>query len=977
MDFPAVQRLPMTDRLNALLRRGRSWAFFYEGSRAAGRFAAVFLPVAVFLSLAEALRPTPPEFRRWVHGALVLASLAFAFFKRTRGAFSRRSVLLSLGAELRPADRLLNLWELLPAGGGDPFLTRESSLLVPALPELRPSRLLRPTGWGRDALSAAALLSLLLLPALIPSSSGLLFSWRRVVWPWGAEASWVDVSPGDRRVRAGEDVAVVVRARFPSEEAPVLFVRGEKTPWEERRLVRTVDGGGRCVLERVVEPILYRARYRGLWTRMFRLIPRLPARFERVSVRVTPPAYTGLPEASFSDVLSLRAPAGSRVEGEGRLDPPVRSVALSVDGGTSVLALSEGRNVRFGGTARRSGPWVFRTLSAEGDADEILLTVDVTPDEPPSLRLLSPEGDAVLEPRERLPVVYEASDDHGLARLFLSVHREGKPDERRALPVEAGVREEVLSPARLGLLPGESAAVWLEAEDGNPAGPGKARTAAFMVKAVSHEQDRRRRDEALERWREALLAAKTDEDLIRRKLAAAQPDWAALAERQKMAGEGLRELTEKLESLANESAADLSADPWLAAEERATAEGLRALLQGPLPSALSDLNAGRRDPAASALDEVIDELDRASSALEEAQKSARARALAGQEAIADAAGELAEGLGKALTPEARRKMDAVMAEIAQGLAGLAEALQKTPGLLPDAPAGTDPSKVLKMSDMLDNLRDAKEAMDRGDAEAAERAARRLLDQVRQMQEILARGARRAGGESGGMSAALSEEMRRAIKDLRALADGQESLMARTQGVRDAALLRLKAQQEAVLTSTSPAVLPSTPTWSEEDGKALSAASADQSALKGRAEALRSSLEAARRKTSLIPAKTLQRLSAAAAAMETAAAALGERRPSDALPSQAEALRLLRDDADAMENAGGAAGGLGASGGGRLPGSGLPFPGGVRPNGPTRLPRAEDFRPPAAYREELLKALDEKYPRRDERLIEDYFKRWKK
>ena len=41
-------------------------------------------------------------------------------------------------------------------------------------------------------------------------------------------------------------------------------------------------------------------------------------------------------------------------------------------------------------------------------------------------------------------------------------------------------------------------------------------------------------------------------------------------------------------------------------------------------------------------------------------------------------------------------------------------------------------------------------------------------------------------------------------------------------------------------------------------------------------------------------------------------------------------------------------------------------------GPTRLPRAEDFRPPKEYREELLKALDEKYPSRDEGLIEDYF-----
>jgi hypothetical protein len=44
------------------------------------------------------------------------------------------------------------------------------------------------------------------------------------------------------------------------------------------------------------------------------------------------------------------------------------------------------------------------------------------------------------------------------------------------------------------------------------------------------------------------------------------------------------------------------------------------------------------------------------------------------------------------------------------------------------------------------------------------------------------------------------------------------------------------------------------------------------------------------------------------------------------------------------------------------------------NAKVRLPKSEDYRPPKAFREDLLEALKEKYPKVYEDIIQKYYKR---
>ena len=96
--------------------------------------------------------------------------------------------------------------------------------------------------------------------------------------------------------------------------------------------------------------------------------------------------------------------------------------------------------------------------------------VDAREDQVPSVRLLLPERDLEVNPSDQVPMVFEASDDHGLGVIELVVQRtNGGEPVRRTLRDAGGERSANgatnLEVDDLRLLAGESVDVWFEAHD--------------------------------------------------------------------------------------------------------------------------------------------------------------------------------------------------------------------------------------------------------------------------------------------------------------------------------------------------------------------------------------------------------------------------------------------------------------------------------------------------------------------------------
>lgn len=129
-------------------------------------------------------------------------------------------------------------------------------------------------------------------------------------------------------------------------------------------------------------------------------------------LRITPPAYTGLPirEQTQADAS---VPAGSRIEWIVDLSPAPTSAALSFPDAAPLPLLRSGEPWTAFRTAEQ--PFLYR-VEAPGLARQRLARIDVVADAPPAVRLVEPDSQLVQATpgQTRWTVVFEASDDYGV-----------------------------------------------------------------------------------------------------------------------------------------------------------------------------------------------------------------------------------------------------------------------------------------------------------------------------------------------------------------------------------------------------------------------------------------------------------------------------------------------------------------------------------------------------------------------------------
>ncbi|WP_353199474.1 DUF4175 family protein [Sandarakinorhabdus sp.] len=140
--------------------------------------------------------------------------------------------------------------------------------------------------------------------------------------------------------------------------------------------------------------------------------PAGPPRLIGQRLRITPPAYTGLPARDAA--LTTRAPTGSRLAFALRFAPnPTSAVLQGVDGRRLPLTRSGDLWVASD-TLNRS--LLYRVVAA-GAAPGALQRIDAVPDVPPTIRVIEPER--TLTPmavgQTRWQLRFDVSDDHGVA----------------------------------------------------------------------------------------------------------------------------------------------------------------------------------------------------------------------------------------------------------------------------------------------------------------------------------------------------------------------------------------------------------------------------------------------------------------------------------------------------------------------------------------------------------------------------------
>ncbi|HEY0942375.1 MAG TPA: hypothetical protein VGE08_19945 [Steroidobacter sp.] len=305
----------------------------------------------------------------------------------------------------------------------------------------------------------------------------------------------VTVLPGDATVRRNSDVAIRATVDGFNPKQTQVFVRfADQQQWEAAPMRSAEEGQFDFKLYAVRGPLTYYVQADGVRSGEHKIgVVDLP-RIERVRLTYSYPEWTGLDSLTDEESRDIRAVAGTDVKVEVFADAPLEAPALIVDGNSRELRNEGKASV---GTIAVQEPGSYQIGARVADefvalSDEY--TIEIVPDEKPTIEIRKPGRDWRATSIEEVPVRIQAEDDFKLRDVSLLYSVNG--GEWKKMPVGGGARraesESLLSMEDLGatatqeqrLSPGDLVSYYAVAKDRKQT----VQTDLFMVQVQPFER---------------------------------------------------------------------------------------------------------------------------------------------------------------------------------------------------------------------------------------------------------------------------------------------------------------------------------------------------------------------------------------------------------------------------------------------------------------------------------------------------------
>jgi len=484
-----------------------------------------------------------------------------------------------------------------------------------------------------------------------------------------------------------------------------------------------------------------------------------PVTVGNLRLTYVPPAYTGLPERRVDGAEgSVQGYPGTLVTLEGELSRPVERGRWEGPGSVAVPLDLDGARFRVSWVLDKAGTYAlaFEKGRKAIPCDFAPRAISLAEDGRPVVEMTRPEGDVEVTTDQEVEVAFSAGDDFQVERV--EVVLQGDQEVRIPASVDLARRVE----GRVRFLPaahpelGEGAHLRVEAWDGDTVSGPKAGSGPSVY--VSFLDKRRLVAEIAgleERLLEALLGQLADHLEL--------PAEATAADL-----EGLRAKARDLLQLFDQ----LVERVRLGAEEGALGAVAVLKMEAGLRGALEPFLAGASDREG-----LVAELERDILFLDRLLKSLRMEeALSLGDELAALQRSLFDELQAGTDPQ--QLMERVQ-QIQQLLAQMAEKLSRGAAEMPDAFANADAVRDMPANELEQTLRELREALERGDREAAQALAEKLVKALSRWMAALEEA---AGKASQGQLDPLMQELSQVEADVQGLAEEQEKLLQETRGV---------------------------------------------------------------------------------------------------------------------------------------------------------------------------------------------------
>lgn len=358
-----------------------------------------------------------------------------------------------------------------------------------ALDHRRARRRLAELG-GIAAIVAAAWL---IMPSVV--STWFQRSWllRDIPWPQRTHIVPEEFVNGERRLPRGDEFELLARIIGRVPPAATLEWWTESGRRGETEMEFVGQDQVRARLGAITEELRFRVIGGDERTADFRVrVVERPAVL-KTAVRIEPPEYTGSPPVVLEQQTVIEALRGSRLVIDATLNKPVTHAVLTgVNGPVGTLERESPDKIRLTWESPTSGSYAFELRDADGieSVRPVRLTLKITPDAPPALKLeLTGVGELVTS-EAALPARLSASDAYGLAAVRLMLQKNDEPPHAPVSEKFERGRREFLLERELLLAsfephPGDTLKIWAEAGDHDPAGPNVGASTPVTLKVVS------------------------------------------------------------------------------------------------------------------------------------------------------------------------------------------------------------------------------------------------------------------------------------------------------------------------------------------------------------------------------------------------------------------------------------------------------------------------------------------------------------
>lgn len=261
----------------------------------------------------------------------------------------------------------------------------------------------------------------------------------------GASFYDIRVEPGNKLVRRKADQMITATLTGFQSPQVRLFARYKSTSkWEEAAMVPRSSGTAyEFLFAALPEPVEYYVEAAGVKSKTFKLdVADLPG-IKNIKVTYHYPSWLGLPDVVEDPGGDLRAVAGTVAELTIETDRPLKSGEILMDDGSHIaLESKEGNFIIAKVPVEKDGMYHF---AATERGESVRLSedyfIEARQDQAPTVKIVTPRGDAKVSPIEEVTVTVEASDDFALQSMELHYSVNGAPEKTINMLAAKGVKE--------------------------------------------------------------------------------------------------------------------------------------------------------------------------------------------------------------------------------------------------------------------------------------------------------------------------------------------------------------------------------------------------------------------------------------------------------------------------------------------------------------------------------------------------------